>query len=155
MTAISVAPSTELDDPRKAMLFVINVLMRRAGIRSKQALADRLPQIKQSTVYTRLDQGDDGTDWKASELRWLADALGVPVGVLFTDPSMHAIAQAVGESFEQLTEQVVALQNWKKLSPSDLRVLPGGTATRKDDIPRHPQLPGVRHLTVVPQPLHE
>lgn len=115
-----------VDADRAAIVYVIRILMTRAGIKSRAALAMRVKnRISQSTVYSRMNLE---TDWTAPDLRALAETFGVPPAVFFAEPSLAGIAPHLGLTAAELGEELAAVQNWKMNNRPDLHVLPGGAA---------------------------
>lgn len=126
---------------RAAITGVVKILMARAGIRSRAALALAVRgDISQSVLYSRM-AGE--TDWSAHDMLTLARFFGVPAAVFFAEPTLAGIAPHLGMTTAELGEELAASQNRKKMNASDLQVIDGGDEGGQGRI---------AHLHLVPTP---
>jgi len=119
---------------RSAITGVVRLLMTRAGITSRAALAMAVkPTISQSTLYSRMN---NETEWNAADFLCLAEVFGVPAAVFLAEPTLNGIAPYLGLTAGELGEELaVASQNRKKMMVSDLQVLTGGAKATPKPLP--------------------
>lgn len=108
---------------RSAITGVVKILMERAGITSRAALAMAVkPDMSQSTLYSRMN---NATDWTAADMLCLAALFGVPPAVFFAEPTLAGVAPHLGLTAVELGEELAASQKWKEMMGPDLHVVTG------------------------------